>query len=273
MKKPSVSTEGFSCFLSNDCRMNVVVSRAEVFPVERLATSLQSSAERLLLELFDSEALYTLVGALKPISMGSHSVRLTGASERVVSEGIDLLLPVLRCGELTTGLLRRRKTFGESVYVDLAVFSQVGVVRTIKAHPEFFSKLGIVLETPPLEILETLDKASPADSNRGLGYLYGYPPYAVEDFCTRKFGTKKASPPSYFEVPTFAGKFAYPAPRGAAPRLEDVALRESAHVILAEYRRRRENYIGAGKKGIVELVRDWFDDGSGRCSTANARYQ
>ena len=74
-------------------------------------------------------------------------------------------------------------------------------------------------------------------------------------------------------MPTFSGKFAYPAPRGERARLEDVVLRESAHVVLAEYRRRRERYVGAGKKGVVELVRDWFDDGSGRCSPANARYQ
>ena len=254
--------------------MNLSTSRSEAFPVERLAAPLQVSAEKLLLQLLDSEALFTLVGALKPVSVGTHSVRLDGdPSARAAGEGLNLLLPALRCGELETGLLRRKKALGGSPYVDLAVYSRLGVVRTVKAHREFFAGLGVTPETAPLAILETLEKASPYDSNQGLGYLYGYPAYAVEDFCERKFGKKKASAPSYFEVPTFSGKFAYPAPRGEQARLEDVVLRESAHVVLAEYRRRRERYVGAGKKGVVELVRDWFDDGSGRCSPANARYQ
>jgi hypothetical protein len=254
--------------------MNSSTSRTDTFPLERLPAPLQVSAERLLLQLLDSEALYTLVGALKPISVGTHSLRLGGdPGERVAGEGLNLLLPVLRCGELETGLLRRKKTFGSSSYIDLAVYSRVGVARTVKSHREFFAGLGVTPEKDPLAILERLEKSSPSDANRGLGYLYGYPAYAVEDFCTRKFGTKKTSPPSYFEVPTFSGKFAYPAPRGEKARLEDVVLRESARVVLAEYKRRRERYIGAKKKGVVELLRDWFDDGSGRCSPANARYQ
>ena len=250
--------------------MSSSVSRSEAFPLERLPAGLQAPAEQLLLQLLDSEALYTLVGALKPISVGTHSVRL---GEAPGDRMLELLLPALRCGELETGLLKRRKTFGGASYLDLAVCSRPAVARTVKAHREFFAGLEITPEIVPLTILERLEKASPVNANRGLGFLYGYPAYAVEDFCERKFSAKKTSAPSYFEVPTFAGKFAYPAPRGERARLEDVVLRESARVILAEYKRRRERYIGEGKKGVVELVRDWFDDGSGRCSPANARYQ
>jgi hypothetical protein len=38
-----------------------------------------------------------------------------------------------------------------------------------------------------------------------------------------------------------------------------------ASSVLADYRRRRERYIGDGKPGVIELLRDWCDDGTGRC--------
>ena len=227
----------------------------------------------LLLQLLDSEALYTFVGALKPISVGMHTVRRNSSAKIIPEQELTQITPALCCADIETILFPRQKTFGGASYIDLAVYSKQGVARIVKSQRPFFAGLEIAPETPPLAILEKLETAPPADANRALGYLYGYPAYAVEDFCTRKFGKKKVSAPSYFEVPTFSGKFAYPAPRGEKAHLEDVVLRESARVILAEYKRRRERYIGEGRKGAIELIRDWFDDGNGRCSPENARYR
>ena len=39
-----------------------------------------------------------------------------------------------------------------------------------------------------------------------------------------------------------------------------------AKAVLDDYRGRRERYIGEGKPGVVELLRDWFCDG--RCDPA-----
>ncbi|MBK8149172.1 MAG: hypothetical protein IPK58_13440 [Acidobacteria bacterium] len=51
----------------------------------------------------------------------------------------------------------------------------------------------------------------------------------------------------------------------------DKALKARAAPILAAYKKRRGEYVGDGKKGVVEMLRDWFCDGRGQCSPANAK--
>jgi hypothetical protein len=167
-----------------------------------------------------------------------------------------------------TGLWPLSRRWQDARYVDLAVWSAPAFTRTITRHAAFFQKLEIPPTLPPLSVAMRLERAAPADANRGLGYLYGYPPYAVAYFCEKKPSQRS----DYLAVPTFAGEFVYAVPKGAKPRLEDVAFKESARLILAEYKRRRAAYIGEGKPGPARLLRDWFDDGRGRCSPDNARY-
>jgi hypothetical protein len=47
---------------------------------------------------------------------------------------------------------------------------------------------------------------------------------------------------------------------------EDRRILEKARAVLDEYRKRRERYVGEGKPGVVELLRDWYDDGAGGCN-------
>ena len=50
---------------------------------------------------------------------------------------------------------------------------------------------------------------------------------------------------------------------------EDRALRARAAQILAEYRKRREQYVGSGKPGIAALLRDWCCKADGACAAGN----
>ena len=52
------------------------VSRSECFPFEKLTPEKRIKAEALLLKALDGEALYTIIGGLKPMSSGFHSLRL-----------------------------------------------------------------------------------------------------------------------------------------------------------------------------------------------------
>ena len=52
---------------------------------------------------------------------------------------------------------------------------------------------------------------------------------------------------------------------------EDQRLRDTAARILQAYRARRPKYIGEGKHGVLELIRDWYDDGSGLCAPSNVK--
>jgi hypothetical protein len=61
-------------------------------------------------------------------------------------------------------------------------------------------------------------------------------------------------------------------PVDAREQADDIALRKVSEAILAEYRKRRERFIGKGNPGVVELLRDWFCASNGQCSPGNATY-
>lgn len=250
--------------------MRFDVPRAEAFAVERLPEPLRVRAEELLLRLLDSEALYTLVGGLKPLSAGLETVKVEEQeTEAERTAAIRLVLPSLSCGDVQIGLWPLSRKWGQVSYVDIAAWSAPAVSRTINRHKACFAPLGIKPNTPPLSVAMLLERAKPEAANRGMGHLYGYPDHAVEFFCDKKKGRLC----DYFAVPTYSGKFVYAVPKGAKPKLEDIVFQESARLILGEYKRRRREFIGEGKPGPAELLREWFDDGRGRCSPNNARYR
>lgn len=79
----------------------------------------------------------------------------------------------------------------------------------------------------------------------------------------------------FYSIPTFVAaerRFVWAVPVGHQERDEDRALKQKAALILAEYKRRRARYIGSGKPGIVNLLRDWFVDRRGFCASSNIRF-
>jgi hypothetical protein len=106
--------------------------------------------------------------------------------------------------------------------------------------------------------------------------LYGYARPAVEAYVNSILAVirgesagQKFDPALAMRIPQYSGEQTWYRKASADESPEDRALRARAARILAEYRTRREQYIGAGKTGIVALLRDWFcRDGSG-CAAAN----
>ena len=75
------------------------VPRSECFPIERLSPELQPKAEALLLKMMDSEALYTIIGDLKPVSSSfwNGSFSMTDPELGQLSETRQILNE-FRCG-------------------------------------------------------------------------------------------------------------------------------------------------------------------------------
>ena len=57
--------------------------RAECFPFEDLPAEQRKRAEELLLKALDGEALYTIVGGIKPMSSGFQSFQMTVRLPRI----------------------------------------------------------------------------------------------------------------------------------------------------------------------------------------------
>lgn len=246
--------------------------RAECFPVERLAEADRGPAAELFLKLMDSEALYTVAGGIKPMSGGYVSFRLpASATEAADVEAARRYLEAFRCGgELVATvhhfarLYPNDKTKQVERYFDGVVFHRTSLREAIRKHRDYFVPAGITESASPIETLMAVEYMEGPPRLRGLGYLFGYPDYAVDFFVSaarEQALTGQFVARDFVSSPTFARAergVVYAVPKGHVESNADRELRERLAAVLAGYRKRRETYIGEGKAGIVELLRDWF---------------
>lgn len=254
------------------------VPRAECFPVERLPADLRPEAERLLLRALDSEALYTIVGGLKPISSSFYSARISvDQPDWTETERIRQILSVFRSGdEISASLQPFWRVFEDRRSLDAFVFHRDSVRTTVAAHPGVFAFWGVSPSSDPVQVLMALEVDGTPRRSTAYGLLFGYPRHAVDFFVASEWSqrrTGKFVERDFLHIPVFerpTNRFVYAVPKGHQPNAADEELKRRAAPILAMYREMRSQYIGDGKPGVVQLLRDWFDDGTGRCSPATA---
>jgi hypothetical protein len=272
------------------------VPRAECFPLGQLPAELHAQSEEMLLKLLDTEALYTLVGGLKPITSVEYNFTANTASNALITREVMTeaeqkrrLLSALRCGDGIYADLHSFTDGKNSRSFDAYVVNIPALRRAVSAHANYFSQYGITSTAHPVEVVLTFaDGDIEHDHVRGIGYLFGYPDYAVNFFADglgKVFRKEAPRPPEAptepFEIPTFSrmtlrnggtrSYFVYAVPKGHQENDEDRAIKVRAAEILAAYRERRARYIGPGKPGAFALLRDWYCDSKGRCSVENVR--
>ncbi|MBX3290076.1 MAG: hypothetical protein KF855_12105 [Acidobacteria bacterium] len=194
-------------------------------------------------------------------------------------EDVREILQQWRCGDdIFAAVQHYNATFEGRRFLDVIVFSRPAVRRMIGEKEDFFSRWGITQGSHPLEIVYAVENEKTSARNGGYGYLFGYPDHAVrffveasnEENLTGQFVTR-----DFISIPTYAREtnlFVYAVPKGYTSTAVDASLKERSLKVLNEYRKRRENYVGEGKRGILELVRDWFCNSDGQCSQKNAKF-
>ncbi|MDX1934546.1 MAG: hypothetical protein SFU56_18260 [Capsulimonadales bacterium] len=255
-------------------RVRKAVPKEACFPLEELPAELRTGAEKMLLELLDSEALFTIIGGLKPMSSGFAQFRISVRNPEVgpLAEARQILA-TFRCGDVFHAELLPFHTVDKGTrYLEAVVFHRPALRDAITRHRGFFAPFGITPTTDPLSVAVTIENDPTTARNRGLGYLYGYPPEAVDFFVTaaeEQKRTGKFVERDFVQIPVFkapTGHFVYAVPKGFRTGETDRILKAKAERILAAYRERRARFIGEGKPGVVALLRDWFDIGNGLCS-------
>jgi hypothetical protein len=250
-------------------------SRCECFPTERLPADLRAKSEELLLKALDSEALYTIIGDLKPMSSGFASFKFSIEKPDLAQiEETRRLLSVWRCGEGLyadvqhfASIYDDEKTKEKIRFAEAFVFNRPALANKIGQYPDFFAPYGITPNAHPMEVLMTIEHSQPGPRWRGLGYLFGFPLYAVDFFVAageEEQRTGKFVERDFYSIPTFVAAerhFVWAVSKGHEEREEDRAIKSRAALILAEYQRRRARYIGPGKRGVVKMLRDWLNDG------------
>ncbi|MDX2033766.1 MAG: hypothetical protein SF339_24030 [Blastocatellia bacterium] len=261
------------------------VPRAACFPIETLSPELRAKSEALLLKALDGEALYTFVGDLKPMSSGFASFTFSAIRPDPAAlarlEEARALLSVWTCGDEYFADVRHfAAIYDNERYADAMIVRRSLLSRVTAARAPFFGAFGITAASHPLEAVFAVEYSPPSLRLRHYGHLFGYPDYAVDFFVEAAQSQErdgKFVKRDFYRVPTFTmidGKspFVYAVPPGHAENEADRAIKTRAAEILASYRERRARYIGDGRPGVVALLRDWFDDGRGFCSPANARF-
>ncbi len=254
------------------------VPRAQCFPVEELPPALRARAEAALLDALDREALFTLVGGLKPVSEGFWSVKWKAdAGSPDPLDEAQQVLRAFRCGDAVyADMLVFREPVGKARLAHAYVVNALALRAKVREEPGFWLRLGVTPHSHPAAVMPAAEAAAAADRFRAFGYAFGYPRHAVDFYVAAAEEEKRTGvvvKRDFVNLPTFGsdrGRFVWAVPKGQAETEADRAVRAAAAPVLEAYRQRRAYYVGAGRPGVVELLRDWYDDGTGLCDPANA---
>lgn len=257
----------------------------DCFPFERLSDPLRTRAEVMLLRALDGEALYTLAGGLKPMSSGLVSTSIkVDAPDLAEAEITRQVLAAWTCGgEIAAGLHHFAAVYEGARSLEAVVFHRPALRHLLVRHAPFFSPFGLSPSSDPMEVVMTVEYAASSSRLRGYGHLFGYPDYAVDFFVAASetqraeeeaTGTGTLVPRDFFTLQTVRGerRFVYAVPKGHEQNDADRTLKTAADALFADYAARRARHITDNNaSGVLALVREWFDDGTGDVRPSHAR--
>ena len=240
---------------------------AHCFPFESLSSDDRVIAEQLLLQLMDSEALYTLATSIRPVSLGSAYLFIS-ADQRENHPDLFVwkrISKVFQCTDdleaevIPTGPVYRGKQFWHFV-----IARRSAVRRAESENLKYFSQFGLEQSRGAIELFRLVDQSPRSEvSYEGYGYLLGHPQYSVRFGLTaqRLRRERHFIPAGSYSVKTFDEKglqLSWSTPLNHVENSEDLMIKTSAVKTLEEYKKRREKFIGSDKPGAAALVRDWF---------------
>lgn len=232
----------------------------------------------------DHEALYTLLGDLKPMSSlisyrfplaNTDTLKKTNANvvdrksqgkylDRLYS--IQQALNKMNFPDLRFVLIPYKASQGDKRLMQLSVVRVSVLDSLLKAKESFFGQFGLVPGADPAIVVSTIENADRYERNRGYGYLFGYPDYAVDFFIDAAVNSKKnkeLASREFFQIPVYAGNkgyFVYVYPKEHELNLaNDSILYYKAQKTLTTYKKIRNNYLNADSTVRAhQLITDYY---------------
>lgn len=216
----------------------------------------------------DHEALYTILGDIKPMS-SLVSFSFPVANTDTVSSTRGDILNRREHGVYLDSLHIIQQALNKIDLPDLRFvmspyrasydsdrIMQVNVIRIsaldslLKAQENFFGQFGLVPGADPAVVLNTIEFNDRYERLRGYGYLFGYPDYAI-DFFVKAFhesdSTGEFVERNFFQIPTYSGAegyFVYAYPKEHTPTVDvDSVIYYRAGQVLKEYGKIRTHYL------------------------------
>ncbi|HPW71083.1 MAG TPA: hypothetical protein PK026_04710 [Bacteroides graminisolvens] len=230
----------------------------------------QQLTDSILQYSLDHEALYTLLGSVKPMSsLVSFSFPIANLdSTKKASE--QLLDPAKHQAHLIRLLHIQQAVNGihiPDVKIVMVPYKapyrgkrniQISAVRIsmldslLRTKSQFFGQFGLVPGADPTLVVSTIENADTYERLRGYGYLFGYPDYAVDFFvkASQEADLKgQFIERNFFQIPTYArsnGYFVYAYPKDMTPSAAvDSVLYHKAVSLLDKYKAVRNHYLNA----------------------------
>ncbi len=260
-----LSLVGMAGCAARDARLDTGPSaRSACFDTGSLTPSERQLNEVLLLKALDSEALYTILADIKPVSSGFERQDIAvAAPDTAAVEATRRVLATWRChGDLEAGLQAFARVYDGTRTLHAWVARRSGVRTVMTRHATFFAALGLTPTVPVGETLLTIEHAAPGTRFRGYGWLFGYPDAAVTffvDAAASQERTGELVARDFRSVPTYShptNQFVWARPKGASDSDAERAIEDRALGVLARYRALRSRFIGPGRPGAVALVRE-----------------
>lgn len=215
----------------------------------------------LLRAALDDEALYTLAGGLKPVSIGFWSGWIDVQQPDLEALGtVRNALAVWRTDTLWADVLAFHQVHAGRRAVQAYVVDRAALARTVQQHAAFFAPYGIAADTHPAELFAIVERMPQADRHRGQGLLYGYPQHAIDFFVAAQAAQQQGAamvPRRFVQIPTFGaneGAFVYAVPKDHVDNAADEALRAAALTILDRYRTLRASTDLTSTTALQQLV-------------------
>jgi len=227
--------------------------------------------QQLFAEALDTEALYTLVGGLKPMSTGFWRGSLdTDAPDAVGSvrelARVRAALSPLRDDTYYADVQAFATSREEKRHLEAYVVHRASLSAMIAREAAFWSPLGVTPCTHPAEVLAVVDRMAKAERWRGYGLLFGYPNYAIDFFVEANRRSAEAGSEvgpgkdrEFLHIPTFKSakaRFTYAVPLGHSFNEADRILATQAAAILHVYAAERQRLIEAASPAAA-LKRLW----------------
>jgi hypothetical protein len=235
----------FTLLFAGGCATSTPTAAGRDAPLSTVAERYQF--RELLLKALDREALYTLVGGLKPMSTGFWQGKVdVAAPDTAEIERIRRALAPLRNRTYYADVQTFATAHDGQRHVEAYVVHRAALAAMLEREAAFWSPLGITPCTHPAEIVAVVDRLPRDDRGRAYGFLFGYPNYAIDFFVeaterARRDGGEvgPGKDRAFYHIPTASaveGQFTWAVPIGHVERDEDRAIRDRAAAILAAYR-------------------------------------
>lgn len=224
--------------------------------------------DSILQEGLDHEALFTMLGNLKPMSsLASFSFPIANTDSTAKMSGnilsrakhgvyldslykIQKIMNKLNIPDLRFVMSSYRTPYNGIRTVHLDVIRVSALDSLLKAKESFFGQFGLVPGADPAIVVNTIEYNDRYERLRGYGYLFGYPDYAINFFVNaflESDTTNKHVERKFFQITTYArkeGSFVYAYPKNYTPTAEiDSAIYYKAEHILQDYKNIRNHYL------------------------------